>query len=193
MWETKKSCVFVWLTHMATVQSASNRFLLPNRNLKEAQSSKVLLWRPLWPSGLKQYEWFKFLLWRGSACERHGSKLGMTGKQQNRVTFLDSAHLCDWTAAGVCRSSLRAQCERSPGASSSAGAVNSRRASTRLDRSQRASGQEVPGCLRWWNMGSQTWHWWAASPPCPQPRRSAGQSGPASSTLFHPVRTQTVH
>lgn len=108
----------MWLTHKATAQSATNCFLLPNRNLNEAQSSTVLLWRPLWPSGtkgVKQYELFKFLLWRGSACERHCSKLRMAGKQQKRVTFLTSAYLCDWTC--VWRNSLRAHCECSPEAS----------------------------------------------------------------------------
>lgn len=53
--------------------------------------------------------------------------------------------------------------------------------------------RDVPGCLRWWSMGSQTWHWLVASPPCLQPLHSADRSGLASSTPFHPATSHNTN
>lgn len=80
------------------LESMSNCFL-PNsavETLKKSHSLKVLLCCPLWPkqhNSSEQYELFKFLLWRGSTFERHGSKLRTTGKQQKCMRFLDYARL----------------------------------------------------------------------------------------------------
>lgn len=52
---------------------------------------------------------------------------------------------------------------------------------------------DIPGCLRWWSMGSQTWHWLVASPPCLQPLHLADQSGLALNTLFHPVTSHNIY
>lgn len=73
------------------------------------------------------------------------------------------------------------------------GANYSQRHSTPFDRSHVSKPVGVPGCLRWWNMESRTWHWLVASPPCLQPPHWAGQSGLASSTLFRPVTCQDIN
>lgn len=98
----KKTFLFVWLTHKATVQSLSQPAASPSlieqqKSRGGSQLNSAPLVPPLakWYTRLEQYELFKFLLWRGSACERHSSKLRMTGKQQKCVRLLDSAYLCD--------------------------------------------------------------------------------------------------
>lgn len=132
--------------HAATVQSAPNHFLLPNRNLKVGHSPSVLLWRPLWPSGTRgprQYELFKFLRWRGSACERDGSKLGTTGKQQKRVTSMHSAQSLRLNSS-VCFG--EAHCERSPEVQSTHGGC--KRVSTEV-RGQRAGCTWMPEVVKY--------------------------------------------
>lgn len=98
----EKTFLFVWLTHKATVQSLSQPAASPSlieqqKSRGGSQLNSAPLVPPLakWYTRIEQYELFKFLLWRGSACERHSSKLRMTGKQQKWVRLLDSAYLCD--------------------------------------------------------------------------------------------------
>lgn len=185
-------------------ESTSSCFL-PNsavESLKESHSLKVLLCCPLWPkqpNRFEQCELFKFLLWRGSTFERQGSKLRTSGKQQKCMRFLDHARLA-WVSSSVCLAHLHEE----SGSLWRKSVLRAYFTCTRVQITHRGIQHlltevtwvrrwDVPGCLRWWNMESQTWHWLVASPPCLQPPHWAGQSGLASSTLFRPITGQDIN
>lgn len=145
------------------------------------------------PSGQKKqdkYELFKFLaLEEGSAFSRRclcaiNSESRMTEQQQKTTRYLDRACRCKWAAAFFLF-------ESAPRWFYCTGMIN-----TVNKHCEKRLCVCVPGCLRWWSMGSQTWHWLAASPPCLQPLHSADRSGLASNTPFRPVHkkatTQTL-
>lgn len=144
------------------------------------------------------YELLKFLLWRehlsDSAVRARDSPSKMAREQHEATRYLDSARRCKLSELAPTWSDKQSERPSTSGFTAAGrtacGSICKHCSTEDLSSVCVCEGWEVggvvPGCLRWWSTGSQTWHWLEASPPCLPPPHSADQSGLASSTLFRP-------